>query len=223
MGEGERARKAGEMAGNDWVRSYRRCTSHGSWVRDHFATAFSHDVDLLPEDSALRSLCHLSAPELKSIQKDITALVVTHDARESWNWQATADMIVTGNSDELSYGVSGKFETIEALRDHGELLLSPFVDYSERSASLEAERCAALFLPTQNPGSRTLAARGRFMVLHIVFASLYWARGVCRKLESTVGKVQTWIGEQDWTRWKEDRGCEDNDICVVPIWPMGSG
>jgi hypothetical protein len=189
---------------------------------DNFVTAFSHDVDLFHNDSALPRLEHLSPLELKPIQKEVTALVLTHDARESsWNWRATADAIVTRYSDELTYLASAKLATIEALHEHIEVLLSPFIDYSERDAVLEADRCATQFLPAHLQSGKTLSARAVYTVAHSVCSTLLgvWIE---QELASARNTLRTLIGDLDWTTWKECRGCEDNEICVIPIWPMGS-
>jgi hypothetical protein len=189
---------------------------------DNFVTAFSHDVDLFNNDSALPRLEHLLPSELKPIQKEVTALVLTHDARESsWNWRATADAIVTRYSDELTYLASAKLATIEALHEHIEVLLSPFIDYSKRDSALEADRCATQFLPAHLQGGKTLAARAVYTVAHSVCSTLLgvWIE---QELASARDTLRALIGDLDWTTWKECRGCEDNEICVIPIWPMGS-
>lgn len=189
---------------------------------ENFVTAFSHDVDLFPNDSALPRLKHLSPSELKPIQKEVAALVLTHDAREpSWNWRATADAIVTRYSDELTYLASNKLSTIEALHDHIEVLLSPFVDYSERDALLEADRCATQFLPVLLQGPKSLAARAVYSVAHTVCSTLLkvWVE---QELEPARNTLSGLIRDLDWTTWKECRGCEVNEICVIPIWPMGT-
>lgn len=187
-----------------------------------FVTAFSHGLDLFPEGSALPRLNHLSHSELKPIQDEIESFALTHDAREpSWNWQATTDMIVARYSDELSYLASGKVGTIKDLRDQIELDLSPFVDYSHRNGSAEAERCATQFLPMQAQDAETLAARVVYVVAHRICSTLLEVMGEV-DFGTAVGKVQNLIHELDWTTWKRCRGCETNEICVLPIWPMGT-
>lgn len=187
---------------------------------ERFVTAFSHELDLFPPDATLPRLNHLSYAELKPIQKELEGLILTHDASEqSWNWQATTDMIVTRYSDELSYLASGKVATIEAFRDHIELLLSPFLDYSQRNELAEVERCATQFLPVHAPG--TVAARAVSTVTSRICSTLLGTSSE-RDLISAVDKVQALMDELDWTTWKRCRGCEANEICVVPIWPMGT-
>ncbi|KAJ6111898.1 hypothetical protein N7523_007959 [Penicillium sp. IBT 18751x] len=189
---------------------------------ENFVTAFAHDVDLFTEDTKLPRLSHLTYSELKPIQKGIAALALTHDARESsWNWRATTDAVVIRYSHELTYLASAKISTIDALHEHVEKLLSPFIDYSERDSVLEADRCATQFLPVQLQGGKSIAARVIYNVAHTVCSTLMsaWAE---QELTTAQNAIQNLIADLDWTTWKECRGCEDNEICVVPIWPMGT-
>lgn len=189
---------------------------------ENFVTAFAHDVDLFTEDPKLPHLSHLTYSELKPIQKEVTALALTHDASESsWNWRAITDAVVIRYSHELTYLASTKISTIDALHEHIEKPLSPFIDYSERDAMLEADRCATQFLPVQLQGGKSTAARAIYKVAHTICSTLLeaWAE---QELAIAQKSILTLIGDLDWTTWKKCRGCEDNEICVVPIWPMGT-
>lgn len=228
--EDRKRRKGGPGGGPDSSRWMRAVTARyegigGNRVSlnyDKFVTAFSYDIDLFLEDTALPRLDQLSSVELDAIRAELNALILTHDPGEpSRNWQATTDMIVTRYSDELSYLASGKFKAIESLRDHIELLLSPFIDYSERNVELEAERCATQFLPLQVQDAKTLPARAVHTVAHGVCSVLLEALAE-NDLDRAVKKVQSLVAYLDWASWKKCRGCADSEICVVPIWPMGT-
>lgn len=189
---------------------------------DHFVTAFAYDLDLFQDNSSLPRLGQVPDAELDVVRRDLNALILAHGAGEtSRNWQAITDMIVKRYSDELSYLASGEFTDIKGLHQHIETMLSPFIDYSERDTSSEAERCATQFLPLATQDSQVLAARAVHSVAHRVCSTLLeaWAE---EDIESAVQKIQDLIDYLDWTSWKECRGCADHEICVVPIWPMGS-
>lgn len=189
---------------------------------EHFVTAYAYDLDLFAENSSLPRLGQVPDAELDVVRKELTALILAHDASEtSRNWQAITDMIVKRYSDELSYLASGDFADIKSLHDHIETLLSPFIDYSERDTTSEANRCATQFLPLETQDSHVLAARAVHGVAHRVCSTLL-AAWTEEDLESAVQNVQALIDHLDWTSWKECRGCENHEICVVPIWPMGS-
>lgn len=189
---------------------------------EHFVTAFAYDLDLFPENSSLPRLGQVPSQELDVVRKELTATILAYDTTETTrNWQAITDMIVKRYSDELAYLASGEFTDIKSLRQHIETLLSPFLDYSSRDASSEAERCATQFLPLETHHSHVLAARAVHSVAHRVCSTLL-AAGAEEDLKFAVQKVQALIDYLDWTSWKECRGCENHEICVVPIWPMGS-
>ncbi|KAJ5594257.1 uncharacterized protein N7459_000465 [Penicillium hispanicum] len=189
---------------------------------DHFVTAYSHELDLFPNSGRLPRLAHLASAELDGVRNELSALILTHDSREvSWDWRSTTDMIVTRYSDELSYLASGKFANVEALREYIKTLLSPFIDYSARDAAREAQRCATQFLPVQVQDVQTLPARAVHSVAHGICSTLLGA-GAQQELAAAVEKIRTLMQYLDWATWKECRGCEDSEICVVPIWPMGT-
>ena len=189
---------------------------------DSLVTAFAHDVDLFPGGAKLPRLMQLSDNEIKAIRQEMVDTILTKDpAALSWDWQATVDMIVKRYGDELSYFASGKVVSIESLRAEIELLMSPFTDYRDRNKTLEAERCATQFLPMQVQGAPDVTARAVHSVALRVCETLLEAAGE-DVLGPAVEKVQALVKFLDWTIWKECRGCQDNEICVVPIWPMGS-
>ncbi|OQE83232.1 hypothetical protein PENNAL_c0033G08082 [Penicillium nalgiovense] len=187
-----------------------------------FVTAFSHDVELFEDNSTLPRLVNLSNEERASIRAEVTDLVMTHHPAELCeNWQAITDMIVTRYSKELSYFVSGNIDSIERLQSEIERVLSPFIDYSERDDVAEIERCATQFLPSASFESGGIAARAVYSVAHRICSSLVEA-GKWQDLESAVRVIRDLVGYLDWATWKECRGCAVNEICVVPIWPMGT-
>ncbi|KAJ6178688.1 hypothetical protein N7519_009149 [Penicillium mononematosum] len=189
---------------------------------NHFVTAFSHDVELFEHNSTLPRLVNLSNEERAAIRAEVTDLVMTHHPAEVCeDWQAITDMIVTRYSKELSYFVSGSIHSIERLQSEIERVLSPFIDYSERDDVAEIERCATQFMPSTSFESGDIAARAVYGVAYKICSSLVEA-GKGPDLESAVHVIRDLVGYLDWATWKECRGCAANEICVVPIWPMGT-
>jgi hypothetical protein len=189
---------------------------------DHFVTAFSYDVDLFQDESGLPRLGHLPRSELEAIRRDITTLIITHDATEkSQDWQVIADMVVTRYSKDLSYFVSGKINSREALQAEIERVMSPYIDYSDRNDVVEAQRCATQFLPPHSLDSESLAAHSVYSVAHSICSKLLEADKET-DFESAMQILRDLVDYLDWTTWKECRGCARDELCVVPIWPMGT-
>ncbi|CAP85825.1 Pc20g04960 [Penicillium rubens Wisconsin 54-1255] len=189
---------------------------------NHFVTAFSHDVELFRDNSTFPRFVGLSAEERAAIRAEVTDLVMTyHPAEVGEDWQAITDMIVIRYSKELSYFVSDSIDSIERLQSEIERVLSPFIDYSERDDVAEIERCATQFLPSTSFESGGIAARAVYGVTHRICSSLVEA-GKGRDLMSAIRVIRDLVGYLDWATWKECRGCAANEICVVPIWPMGT-
>ncbi|KAJ5472778.1 hypothetical protein N7530_006779 [Penicillium desertorum] len=189
---------------------------------NHFVTVFTHDVELFEYNSTLPRLVNLSPEERAAIRAEVVDLVMTHHPAEVCeDWQAITDMIVTRYSKELSYFVSGSIDSIERLQSEIERVLSPFIDYSERDDVAEIEHCATQFLPSTSFGSGGIAARAVYGVAHKICSSLVEA-GKGQVLESAIQGIRDLVGYLDWATWKECRGCAADEICVVPIWPMGT-
>lgn len=189
---------------------------------NHFVTAFSHDVELFRDNSTFPRLVGLSAEERAAIRAEVTDLVMTHHPAEvGEDWQAITDMIVIRYSKELSYFVSGSIDSFERLQSEIERVLSPFIDYSERDDVAEIERCATQFLLSTSFESGGIAARAVYGVTHRICSSLVEA-GKGRDLTSAIRVIRDLVGYLDWATWKKCRGCAANEICVVPIWPMGT-
>ncbi|KAJ5967617.1 hypothetical protein N7501_003865 [Penicillium viridicatum] len=189
---------------------------------NHFVTAFSHNIDLFQDNSTLPRLVSLSPGGRAFLRAEVTRLILTQNPADvSEDWQAITDMIVTRYSKELSYFVSGSIDSIEQLQSEIERVLSPFIDYSERDDVAESERCATQFLPSGALGSGGLAEQAVYGVAHKICSSLIEA-GKEKELESAAQVVRDLVGYLDWATWKECSGCAANEICVVPIWPMGT-
>ncbi|KAJ5930399.1 hypothetical protein N7466_005892 [Penicillium verhagenii] len=189
---------------------------------DSFVTAFSHELDLFPTSPTMPRLAHLDSAALEPLRTQLTETILTHEAREvSWDWQATTDMVVLRYADELSYFVSERMASVQELREQITMLVAPFVDYSERNITAEAERCAVQFVPFQFQEGPGMAARAVHGVTYSVCLALLEA-GREEDLGAAKARIQETMTALDWTAWKKCRGCLDSEICVVPIWPMGS-
>jgi hypothetical protein len=189
---------------------------------EHFVTAFSHDVDLFQYNATLPRLTHLSGEERNAIRAGITDMILTnHSAGVSNDWQIVTDMIVLRYSNELAHFSSGGFDSIEDLHHEIERVLSPFIDYSARDDESEIVRCATQFLPARTLENRGVAASAVSNVAIRICSDLVLAARE-QALETAVGVIQKLVRYLDWTTWKGCRGCAVNEICVVPIWPMGT-
>lgn len=188
---------------------------------DHFVTAYTQDVDLFQGKRHPR-LSHLSEQDLSSLRDDVTHMVKTyHPAEVCEDWQAITDMIVTRYNKELSYYASGKIGSMPRLQTEIERLMSPFIDYEKRDTDAEIGRCATQFVPTVALEDGGLAGKAVYGVAEKICATLYLAQSQ-KSLKAAVRVIQELVEYLDWTVWKECKGCDAHEICVIPIWPMGT-
>ncbi|KAL4808873.1 hypothetical protein BDV18DRAFT_90990 [Aspergillus unguis] len=189
---------------------------------EHFVTAYTYGLGLFPDGEGVQPrLQHLSAQDLKPIQQDLDALILKHEASESQiNWQAIADMVVDRYATRLRYLASGQISTLQQLQEEIEDLVTPFVDYDRRNTSLEVERCSKQFVRQATPVTTTAGD-----------AVLSVSRSICTTLldalsyseyEPVVDQIQGLMHYLGWTIWKDCNGCGDHEICLIPMWPMGT-
>lgn len=197
-------------------------------------------------DVLMPRLTNVSPSTLVSLRADVTQLILSKDWSahdRTSDWQATADMLVARYSTPLHHLTSTPLYRTNkpALAAYLTQLLRPFIDTSARNASLETNRCVAQHipplpattLPTPPASLPPLAHRALHAVAtrlcdalltslsiassttpHTDFDAVYAAHGV-----EVVDVLVEWLG---WTSWKECRGCKEEEVCFIPIWPMGS-
>ncbi|KAL4980383.1 hypothetical protein BDW66DRAFT_156581 [Aspergillus desertorum] len=196
---------------------------------DHFVTAYdiAYKLDLFPDMDADGNVTrhprleHIPSTELQPLQQDLDTLILSHEASEpSTNWQAVADMVVDRYAARLRFLASGQASTLQQLQEEIEDVVTPFIDYDQRNKTLEVERCSRQFVRRSTPVT-TLAADAVLSVSRSVCTTLIEA--LCHtEYDSVVDQIQGLMDYLAWTTWKDCRGCGDHEICMIPMWPMGT-
>ncbi|KAG9204678.1 hypothetical protein G6514_000462 [Epicoccum nigrum] len=212
---------------------------------DHFVSVFAHNIPGLwdndvQSDTRMPRLTNVAPSTLHTLRDEVTSLVLSTNWAfpPSKNWQATADTIVARYSAPLHHITSSAKLRSDpaALGAYIHSLLRPFVDAGARNASLETARCTAQLVAPLTPRTISeplLAHRALHAVTtricdtlltalsistapapHVSYMSVYAARAV-----DEVKDLVDWLG---WTSWKECGTCGDEEVCFVPIWPMGA-
>ncbi len=189
---------------------------------DHFVTAFDYGLDLFANGKNVHPrLEHIPADELEPLQQDLDALIMNHEARgPSANWQAVADMVVERYGTRLRFLVSGQASTLQQLQDEIEDIVTPFIDYDRRNASLEVERCSKQFIRS-SISTTTTAGDAVLSVSRTVCETLLEALSYT-EYDFVVDHIQSLMDYLAWTTWKDCSGCGDHEICMIPMWPMGT-
>ena len=216
---------------------------------DSFVSVFAYeglkglwDNDV-QSDYRMPRLTNVAPSDLHRIRDDVTSLVLyknwTEESRT--DWQAVADNVITRYSSPLHHITTYTpfRENKEELANYLTALLRPFIDDSARNASLEILRCTSQLvapLPSLSipPASLTpLAHRALHAVTTRICDSLLTSLSVASSstartsfsavyAEHAVEVVEELVAWLNWTTWKECGSCGDEEVCFVPIWPMGS-
>ena len=185
-------------------------------------------------------LTNVAAGQLEEIKAAVTQMVVGSGAGE-WgrNWQAVADMVVARYSAALHH-----LHTDEEIRSSGEAfasylrtLLRPYIGATGRNSTVELERCVLQHVP-RLPSPPAPAPSLAHTTIHAI------ATETCRTLMDTLdmvvsslsepvvaaspppaealGLIDGLVGYLQWTTWKDCGTCPDEEVCFIPVWPMGS-
>ena len=181
-------------------------------------TAFAYDFDLFSEPADLPRLKTTSKQDRASIFAGLSENIV-HDHYQSlsqWtDWQAVADMIIARYSDtlyELAY--SPFYYTKRHVEVEIGLLLRPFIDHDHRNTTLEIQRCATHFMPSNHTSS--IASAAISSISDRICSTLFTAAEQ-QSLHAAKRNIQELIKYLAWTSWKECRGCQRDEICFTAI------
>lgn len=186
---------------------------------DHFATMFAHP-EAIYFDGTGRPRVNNESEELVTIRQELTSMVVQSEHSEvPTDWQAVIDMYITRYAERLEYLASGDLTTESELKEEVDLAIRPFVDYGARNASLETERCVMQPWPAKSDDSTTAPRAIRQVVQRLcsTLASFPEIEGYEKGL-SAIRELTDYLA---WTTWKRCRNCKYNEVCFLPIWPVG--
>ena len=206
---------------------------------DSFVSVFAYpDMDNLfkndvQSDYDMPRLQNVKASDLLRVRSDLTSMILRDDGRITRNWQVVADMVVARYSKPLHYLHTDKQIRLDekALAEFLELLMSPFIDYSKRNSTSEVKRCIAQVVPVQVATSlahRTVheitdrICNTLFEALSAVWSDPEDSLNTSHDPAHAIEVIDNLYDYLQWTTWKDCSTCPDQQICYIPIWPMGT-
>jgi hypothetical protein len=189
---------------------------------NNFVTLFTF-VDAIFFDETGRPRVKNGTDVIAPVRDAIKEMVLRAEPEKpkKGDWQAVADMIVTRYADRIEYLSSGSIKDLEGFKAEVDRALRPFINYGERNATREIARCASQFLPSSITPSSPLAVRALESVSTVLCRTLSAASQTDSLHHglSMIRGLKSWLG---WTEWKKCRGCGVDEVCFLPIWPMGT-
>lgn len=181
--------------------------------------------DAVYYDKFMRPRVNYTSTALDAVRKAVTAMAlgVTTSSTRHTSWQEVADMTLSRYADRISYLASGELTSLTELRLEAERSLRPFIDYSHLNKSAEVARCKDHFIPWARRQSSSTAAIAIAEVTTLICETL--SRIAHSKLQdyshglSLARALKSWLA---WTEWKKCKGCQPNEFCFIPLWPLGS-
>lgn len=211
-------------------------------------SAFTYPVNLTNPDWTRQDLPMLSSTtraERQNIRARLRDVVVARGGRQAAekgvvNWQDVVDRIVTRFSKRLWWIANAELTARDLIAEVG-TLINPFIDYLDHGPVAEQfaiERCAQHYIDphllrpqTWTPEDHAIAA-AIGTVSGTICRSLFAAREVLRSNETRDGFespshearviVQRLIDDLRWSTWRECGACAADEICSIPMFPVGS-
>lgn len=188
---------------------------------DTFITAYNYPIHMVWDLGNLPRLFDASFDSLLPLRSDLRKLVMSSNAfDDSRDWQGIVDVIVTKYSPHLKY-LTSTLVSSKKISTVVEQLLQPFIDYDHRNESLELFRCRDQFLPSPQFIQPSLAAKAVTAVSQRICSTLLETL-LEEDHENKTSMLKGLVEYLDWSTWKECRGCAYDEICFIPIWPMGT-
>ncbi|ODQ56123.1 hypothetical protein SAICODRAFT_51477 [Saitoella complicata NRRL Y-17804] len=189
---------------------------------EHFVTAFTFPDAMYWDHTGRPRIRNETEAkeEVERVTQAVTQMILNEETKgNSVDWQGVVDMIIQRYADRIEYLASGHFTTLEAFQAEVDRALRPFIDYGARNGTLEVERCAAQFIPS-DADTTTTAYLATTQIAHHICSTLSSALSTS-SLSSALGLLQDLKSNLGWTTWKRCRGCDAHEICFLPIWPVG--
>lgn len=194
----------------------------------------------------LPRLLNTSKEERSGIRSRLRDVVIERGGsrarvNQSINWQGVVDRIVTRYSQRLDLITNQDLEVKELLVIIS-TLVDPFIDYLDRRSNAEhsaADRCAQHFMqPSVVQSDKwTLEDHAIFAAIETVSQNICTALLEARRIlkdDLTItdgelsGKqqvrniVRALVQKLRWSTWKECGSCAVNEICSIPMFPIGT-
>ncbi|KAF2801012.1 hypothetical protein K505DRAFT_291455 [Melanomma pulvis-pyrius CBS 109.77] len=137
---------------------------------------------------------------------------------EHHDWQGVADMIVSRYATPLGL-LAGLTDPL-SFRKGLEAVTEPFysLQNSQVDVAVAVERCAMQDIPTRYDD--VLAANAIIAVSAAICQNLVHASAEDNDTVS-MEIIQALVAYLNWPSWRFCKGCQPEEICWTPIWPLG--
>lgn len=200
-------------------------------------SAFFFPVNLTnpdPKRPDLPRLSNTTDAELAAIQGYLNRTIADrfNDPVRSIDWRDVTDLIVGRYADRIKY-LADKATSVAQVKDEVNFLLTAFIDFSGRDndqMSSAIDRCASFYLHGVVPATEAdrLIHAGVKAVTTEICTKLFEVRELATDGDSVatmsgaVATLRSLMGYLEWARFKRCPACDVDEVCLIPMWPMGS-
>lgn len=197
-------------------------------------SAFFYPVNLSnpdPKRPDLPRLSSVNSTDLALIKKDLGDIVANRRGHPPphVDWQGVSDLIVGRYADRIQY-MAKDVNSADKMNQMVSFLLTLFIDYSEDEPDKPAamQRCSDFYLAPVRPVTEAdrLVKAAFEVVTHQICNSLFIVRDQLVQstsaLEGAKSTMRDLMDFLQWTRFKRCPPCALSEVCMIPMWPMGT-
>lgn len=203
-------------------------------------SAYFFPVNLTNPDPTRPDLSRLSNTtdaELAGIKAHLNKTIQDrfNDSVRTIDWRDVTDLIVGRYADRIKY-MADKTSSVSQVADEINFLLTTFIDFSGKESdqvSPAIERCASFYLHGVKPVTEAdqLIQTAIQTVSSELCTKLFDVRKVvlgesdlddAGKMSLAVTILSSLMEYLGWARFKRCPHCDVDEVCFIPMWPMGS-
>lgn len=169
--------------------------------------------------------------EIKNYLTNVIAERRDEEAR-TVDWQDVTDLIVGRYADRIKY-MAESVDSVQSMAAEINFLLTLFVDGSGAESTEDGiDRCANFYLRSVTPNTEAdhLIQTALHTVTHEICSTLFRVRGLVvedpapdqSSLAASTSALGALMQSLSWTRFKRCPSCAINEVCIIPMWPMGT-
>ncbi|KAK3997990.1 hypothetical protein QBC44DRAFT_47091 [Cladorrhinum sp. PSN332] len=202
-------------------------------------SAMFYPVNLTNPDPArsqrhLRRLASVTDEELRVIKSRIENVVLDRvgGTKPSIDWQGVADMIIARYADRL-WNMAEKVDSLEVLQGIVNGLVNTHIDYALEGGRYTQARdnCAAHYIQFHEAltdEDQLITAALKFVTGSICETLLQVRKLIVNDPDageeafaSAKDLLKSLNDKLRWSRWKECTSCSFDEVCFLPMWPIG--
>lgn len=217
------------------IGSSRTIIDYSSMVSAYFFPINITNPD--PKRPDLPRLSNTTDAELAAIRNYLNHTINDryNDTVRTIDWQDVTDLVVGRYADRIKF-MAEKMSAVSQVASEINILLTAFLDYSGKDSdqvSAAIERCTTFYFYGVTPVTEAdhLIHAAIKATTSELCTKLFQVRELVtgdsdlddpERLSQSISLLKALMDHLQWARFKRCGGCSVDEVCLIPMWPMGT-